>query len=274
MDLPLYARILWKRRWILALGVLVAVLLAITAYYRIGFDGGVPKLTPRSTETWQSQANVFLTEEGFPAGSRAQYENAARFTGLATLYARLAEGDELQELIEEDGKLPGELQAAPAIDTTAGAVPLPIISLFGKSPTASGAEQVAARGLDAFLSYVATKQAEAGIPERQRIEFRVLNAPQPAILIDPRKKTLPVVVFLAVMIAAVAVVFILENASRQRSAAGLDAVPELRPRDTVRRESSDGTSPPPVPQASREQLAARSPDPEPEPESQPVRRWA
>lgn len=223
MDLPLYTRILWRHRRALLASSLIAIFLAVLAYYRVDVDGVVPKLTPRKAEVWQSEAQVILTEGGFAAGSRAQFPNAGRFSGLSTLYARLAESDEVLALIETEEKLPGLFQAAPITDNVAG--PLPIVALLGKGDTASAAEITLSRGMKGFFKYVGQKQVEADIPPRQRIRLEVLNAPDSATLIQPRKKTLPVVVFLAVMIAAIAIIFTLENAARRPGASPAAALP-------------------------------------------------
>lgn len=286
MDLALYARVLSRHSAVLLIGCAVAFFLATTSYYRVTVDGVLPEFTPRKAEIWQSQANVYLTEKGFPAGSRAQYNNASRFTGLTGLYARLAQSDQVLKRIERSGPLPGAFQAAPVVDTTAGPVPLPVVALFGKAGSPARAKETLARGLNGFLGYVRANQVAAGIPESQRIELRIINAPESAILIEPRKKTLPVVVFLAVMIAAVAVVFILENASRNRTGVPLEALPELR--DSSRQESELLPEPlrepraTPAPELRPEPRPARAPElsaeqpsaPEPESEPAPVRRWA
>lgn len=282
MDLALYVRVLYRHRAVVLVGFAVAFVLAMSSYYRITVDGLLPELTPRKAEIWQSQANVYLTEQGFAAGSRAQYNNASRFAGLTGLYARLAESDQVLERIERTGPLRGDFQAAPVFDTTAGPVPLPVVALFGRASTPASAERTLARGLEGFVGFVRANQIAAGIPERQRIELRVINAPLPAALLEPRKKTLPVVVFLAVMIAAVALAFILENASRSRVSLPLETLPDLR-----RGERSEPELPPeswrepsaaPAPELKPESSPERAPELRPEsgsePEPAPVRRWA
>jgi len=286
MDLALYARVLSRHSAVLLIGCAMAFFLALTSYYRVTVDGLLPELTPRKAEIWQSQANVYLTEKGFPAGSRAQYNNASRFTGLTGLYARLAQSDQVLKRIERSGPLPGAFQAAPVVDTIAGPVSLPVVALFGKASSPATAKDTLARGLEGFLGYVRANQIAAGIPKRQRIELHIINAPESASLIEPRKKTLPVVVFLAVMIAAVALVFILENASRGRAGVPLEALPELRehsgqgsellsePQLEPRVAQAPDLRPEPGQGRAPELSPEQQPAPAPESEPAPARRWA
>jgi len=271
MDLPAYGRVLWRRRGVVLAGAALAVVLAVLSYYRVDFDSGLPTFQPRKAELWQSQANVFLTEGGFPAGRRTiplvtkviggetvavpLYNDPGRFASLSSLYARLAQSDQVRAIIEKQGKLRGLFQAVPTTDTTLRSGTLPIVSLFGKASTPGAAQATVTRGLEAFLTYVRSQQRAARIPENQRVQLRVLNAPQPAVLVEPRKKTLPFVVFLAVMVAAIGLVFILENAARSRPHVEVAPIPP---------KPAPGTAPQLEPEA----------EPEPEPEVGTIRRWA
>jgi hypothetical protein len=57
------------------------------------------------------------------------------------------------------------------------------------------------------------QQEGSGVPKPERIQLRVLNRAGALDLVQPRSKTLPVVVFLAVMFATIALAFVLENAN-------------------------------------------------------------
>ncbi len=233
MDLALYARVLLRHKVLLLLGLLVAVGLAILSYDRVGLDGGKPTLTPRKAELWQSQATVLLTEPGFPAGRRVldsatklvggqvvavpKFNAPGSYAGVVALYARLAESDQVRRRIEKSGPLAGSFQALATSDPLSPERLLPMVTLFGKASSPQVAQETVRRGMKGFLSYVRREQVAAGIPKRNRIEFQVINAPEPAILVAPRKRTLPIVVFLSVMIAAIALAFVLENSMRRRS---------------------------------------------------------
>lgn len=232
MDLPLYGRVLWRHRLVLLVGVILAVVLAVLAYYRVTVDDGVPKLTPREAEVWQSQASVFLTEAGFPAGRRTidlvpkriggelvtvpKFNDPTRFAAYASLYARLATSDIVLRRMRAEGPLRGVFQATPVLDSSRRETE-PIVSVIGSASNPRDAIQTVERGLNAFLWYIRSRQLGAKIPASDRIQLSVVNQPRPAVLVAPRKRTLPVVVFLAVMIAAIASVFVLENMLRSRS---------------------------------------------------------
>ena len=273
MELRLYLRVLARHRRVIYIGLVLAVVLSVLSYYRIDAQGVVPSLKPRKAELWQSQANLFITEGGFPAGSRVRSDSAGRFAGLALIYARLAQSDQVRQQIERDRPLPGLFQAIPIVDATAGNIALPMVALFGKAGTPEAAKATVTRGLEGFVSYMQASQVAARIPKSRRIQLSVINAPQPAILIEPRKKTLPIVVFLAVMIAAIAVAFVVENASRSRAGAFVEVLPDLR-----LQEPEAGPEPEPQreprPAAAPELRTERELEPEPEPEITRVRRWA
>lgn len=279
MDLALYGRVLRRHRLVLLVGTALALVLALSSYYRIDGKGILPSLEPRQAEIWQSQANVFLTEPGFPVGRRniplvtrqiggatvtiPRYNDPARYAAVAALYARLATSDEVRRRIAGKGPPFGSLLAFPVVDETGGnRTTLPIISVVGRGGSSAAAKTTVGRGLEAFFSYVAKQQKAAGIAKNQRVRLTVLNAPQPAALIEPRKQTLPIVVFLAVMIAAIVIVFVLENSVR--SQLSVEAVREA-PVEVV------AASPPE--RHPERQLPERQPEPETE-TAVGVRRWA
>jgi hypothetical protein len=241
VDLALYGRVLRRFWYVLLLGTALAVVLAVGSYYNVSLDGKTPTLTPRAKERWQSQATLFLTEPGFPAGRRtidlvpvdiggevtlqSKYSDPNRYVSLTSLYARLAESDQVRALMNRDGALQGSFQAIAAADTTYGkAVGLPMLSLFGSGSTPEVAEATVTSGMNAFLAYLKGAQVRAQIEKKQRVVVTVLNQPQPATLIVARKKTLPFVVFFAVIIATFALAFVLQNVRPTKA-----RVPERRP---------------------------------------------
>jgi hypothetical protein len=215
MDLPLYARVLWRFRLLMFVGFLLAVLMAILAMFTIRFDGGKPRLERRGIELWQSQATLVLTQNGFLAGyvPGTSRIDPLSFTSLTSTYGRLAGSDEVLSLIKRSG-VPqgGEFSAAAAVDYAGGrAEPLPMLNLYGTGLTPGKAQKLTNVGTRVFIDYIAERQDQAGIPEKRRVLLRVVNSAQPAILIKAPKKTLPIVVFLAVLFAMTALVFVLEN---------------------------------------------------------------
>ena len=66
-------------------------------------------------------------------------------------------------------------------------------------------------GRSAFLQYVAAQQRSAAIPENQRIDIQTIQASTVPKVFLPRKKTLPIVILLAVFSATFGLAFVLEN---------------------------------------------------------------
>ncbi len=90
---------------------------------------------------------------------------------------------------------------------------LPMLTITGVSPAPSQAIGFARLGSDAFRMYLERQQRDAGIPPEQRVLVTVLNrANQTTVtVLQPRKKTIAIMVFMAMMAATFGVALILEN---------------------------------------------------------------
>jgi capsular polysaccharide biosynthesis protein len=241
MDLRVYRRVMWRFRYLVVLGTVLSLTLAVLSYSKVSFDGGGPTLTPRKLETWQAQSTLFLTQPGFPAGRSEQpvivkkiageetavpkYSDPGRFTALAGLYARLADSDEVRQRVKRSlGNVKGAYTVLPTADTSYGAVNgLPMISIFGTAETPGEALYVTQLATRTFLGYFTARQNAAEIPEEQRVQLQLLNAAGQPVLVDPRKKTLPIVVFMAGLFATIALAFVLENARPRTDLVAADA---------------------------------------------------
>lgn len=208
MDLRVLMRVLWEQRGIVAVGAIAAVVLATLSYAKPVMEDGRPSLEPRKSEVWQASVTLFLTQRGF-----TRYTDPARFTSLAPLYARLANSDAVTKRVLEDGPLIGSVRAVPTADTTYGAVSgLPMITVFGTAPTAQLARSSATRLATAFTAYLNASQTAAKVPESKRVIIQVLNAAgSDDRLLQPRKKTLPILVLLTVLFAAIGLAYVRAN---------------------------------------------------------------
>jgi hypothetical protein len=217
MDLTLYGRVLRRFWWLVVPGVVLACTLGMLSFVRVSLDG----LAYRQAEVWQSQSHLLLTQPGFPWGrtvlpsgelaARSGYADPYRFSSLTDLYSQFANSDEVRAIMRLRGA-PKEwkISAAPVTPTFAGST-LPVIALSGRAHSASEAVAAAASGRRAFIAYVASQQQSAAIPKTQRINIEVLTRSTLPVVIEPRSKTLPIIVFLSVLTAAVGLAFILEN---------------------------------------------------------------
>lgn len=228
MDLTLYGRVLWRFRFLVVSGTLLATVIAFLSYFEIAFDERT--VSYRQQELWRASSTVFLTQPGFPAGRTEQplvlrevagervpvskYAEPGRFTGLAPLYARLANSDAVRRRVLQDGgPLRGAYEAVPTADMTYGAASaLPMVTVIGTAPTEPEALAVTRRAVKTFLAYFTEQQDAAQIPADKRVRLEVLNDAGRTEVLEPRKKTLPIVVFLTALFATIALAFLLDNA--------------------------------------------------------------
>jgi hypothetical protein len=234
MSIELYARVLWRFRVLVLGGLLVAILLSAMAVFKL------PSFEYRQSETWQSTATLLITQEGFPEGrttlpgvgapaaaapDEEEAEEAGgdrpdrvfaepgRLASLALLYAQLANGDPVQQAVMSEagkrGVTPGAVTVIALQEPGIG--PLPLLSFQGTAASAPDAKATTAAAVDAFQRWVQRSQAGADILPRDRITLSALEQPGPAVVTVPRKKTMPVMIFLTVMLVTVGLAFVLEN---------------------------------------------------------------
>ncbi len=230
MDLHLFFRVIWRFKFLVIAGLLVAGVLATLSVFRIDLQDGY-KLEYRQSEKWMSVATVLVTEPDFPLG-RAVFEQdvppvssnqprnytpkfapSSRFVELANVYAELVTGDAVRQVILKDGPLPGAIQAVPLVATNGSDAPLPMVSVRGIASTPKAAVVVAQRASAAFQEYLEAEQQRGAIPAEQRVLLLEVRHPavQTALKVEGRSTTIPIVVFLTVMLAFVGLSFILEN---------------------------------------------------------------
>jgi hypothetical protein len=136
------------------------------------------------------------------------------YGSLALLYAKLATSDAVKRIVLRDGPIkPAKIDANYISQTPADPTgpALPLISISATAPSTHLAVSAAARQTAAFVSYLANKQAQNGIAPGKRVRVALIQRAQPAELLKGRSKTLPIVVFLTVMLAVVGLAFMLEN---------------------------------------------------------------
>jgi hypothetical protein len=230
MDLQLYIRVIWRFRFLVLGGLILALLLAFASIARFSFDGG-PSVTFREKEQWVSVGTMLVTEPGFPLG-RSVFEEkvppvgtdkpqtytpenapSGRFIELANTYPELVTGDDVREIMLRDGPVRGLVEATALVASNGSDAALPMLSIRGIASTPEGAMVVAQRANKAFQEYLAGQQARGRIPSDERAVLTQVRAPSPAttVLLEGRSKTVPIVVFLTVMLAILGLAFILEN---------------------------------------------------------------
>ncbi len=278
MDLGLYLRVIARFWYVVVLGLALALILALVSYYRVDFHGfdGRPTLTHREQDTWRASATLMLTQRGFPWGRTTfpqklnketgqfyspDFADPSRFTALAATYAQLAGSDAIRSRVSRRG-LPADATytATPVVEKLGGSsqfpqlVTLPEVQITGTASTGRGAIAIARRASSAFRRYLVGNQNAARIPPKQRILVQTISAPAEANLASGRKPTVPIVVFLAVLVGTLALVFVLENLRPRARPRRLEA--ELSAAAADR--SDDGQHEPQPPRARRQSARQRA----------------
>lgn len=222
MDISLLGRTLWRFKWITIGGFVAACVLAVFATARVSFAGGEPKLTYRTPVIYTTKTRILVTQSGFPWGrtilpsstnssgvSTTTYADPSRFVTLASVYAMLANGDQIQQKIVHP--LKQEALTAQAEYDQQTQAPLPIIDIISLAPSPRRAVAIALEGASMLKHFVEAQQVEAEIPTDQRVLLQTLQQPYRVTVASGRKKTVPIVVFATVMLATIGLVLALEN---------------------------------------------------------------
>lgn len=234
MDLQLYVRVLWRFRVLFAAGILLASALAFLSFVAVTFDGGKPSFTHRQSEQWESLATLEIASARFNAGSvvdpetrsllqtpdqqqasgdeadPSQFASLGYLNELTTVLMPLATSDEVFRIVRSDGGGPirGLLQTFPV---AVGDAPVPLMTFSAIAASPEEAVSLARRHVGAFKAFVTRRQVADGIPAPERVVVREVRQPQSAALLEGRKLTRPIIVFLTVMTIILGLCFVLEN---------------------------------------------------------------
>jgi hypothetical protein len=218
LDLNLYLRVLWRFRVVVISGITLAVALALLAHVRVSSSGVVY----RQAEVYQASTTLLVTGEDDPwFRSRLKEPSLDPETGevikgssdpewltvVGFVYSQFAVSDEVRRIMERDGPVPGSVVASP-LDPDSS---LPVLSITALAASPETAVQLARRGTKAFEQFLEQKQDERRIPRAERVDLETITQANGAVLVEGRKLTKPIVIFLTVMMATLGLVFVLEN---------------------------------------------------------------
>jgi hypothetical protein len=226
MDVRLFGAVVWRFKWLVLGGILLGGALALLAYR------GQTK-----SETWQSRAELIITQASFPYGRASQQLGGSTKTGapqapvgsqsymsnLAPVYAAIANGSELQTRIHDVARVPGVVSATEVIDQ-ATSTDLPFVQLTATARSGADAVALATAASSVLTSYVRDRQDAAGIARGDRVVLSPIQSGRSPQLTSGHKLTTPLSIFVGVLAAAIALSFILEN-TRPRTAAALGRAP-------------------------------------------------
>lgn len=215
MDLSLYFRVFWRFRFLVALGLVLAICLSLLSLVRVDFSGS-PSLKYREQEQWMSTGTLLVQPPGFTWGKVAAADLSVvnAYGSLALLYAKLATSDSVKRIVLRNGPIKPATVDATYVSQAPGdptGAPLPLIAISATAPTPQKAMSAVSRQTEAFVDYLSDKQVQNQIKPAKRVRVSVLQDAQPAELLKGRSKTLPIVVFLTVMLAVIGLAFMLEN---------------------------------------------------------------
>jgi hypothetical protein len=224
VNLRLFGSVIWRFRILVGVGAVLGFVLAISSVAKFDPSRGFPPLAPRTPHTYSSSATLLVTQSGFPWGSAVQTSattkaglvpsgDLGRLTALANLYVQVANSDMIQRSVARMDPPGGMVSAtqdysySPSFYSTA----LPIVTITGTGASTGAAMATAQAGVDALDSYLRQQQNAAGISDAERVVLQEMRRPRTTTVLNPTKKTIPVVVFLTVMMAVIGLAFVLEN---------------------------------------------------------------
>lgn len=217
MDLPLFWGVVKRYKRLALGGTLVAAVLAILAYGTPSLSGGMPTIVPHSAVAYESQAQLLITQgNGVFGRADAQSLSAGAPTFLSSLspvYAGLANGSAIQGAVRAS-RIPGTLSASEGVDPNTGDY-TPFLNLTTSAPTPRDAERLVKIAINAFQTYISEMQGGSSVPEASRVTLQVVKSGLPAVLASGHKVTLPLLVFVVVIAALIAVMFSMENKDPQ-----------------------------------------------------------
>lgn len=242
MDVLLLGRVLWRFKFVVLGGFVLAVVLSVLTVAKIDTARGAPFLVQRTAPLYSSSATLLITQSGFPWGSAVQPYTTSpgegpiangdltRLTSLANLYVQMANSDIIRRLVARKAPSTLALLASQnySVSPSFYSTPLPIVTLAATSRTGALAVADAQASADVLKTYLKQQQNAAGIDPSKRVVVQELQAPKKAVVVNTTKKTLPAVVFLTIMLAVLGLVFVLEN-MRPRAAVSPVSRPEAEP---------------------------------------------
>lgn len=275
METPKYLQVLWNYKWLLAFGLLVAIIAGFFAGFAIvngqvesravrSFSAGTTVLVTSPSDTlYQAQVPGREIQEGVTAPEPLDLSQSAQ------IYAYIVTGARIRDAVEaEVGTLDDDTEAITAIRRTTqpagderfpGSLKLPVLEIVGTGATEARAEDISAAATTAFLTYVTDEQAAKQIAEENRVMLEVLKEGT-AVEAETSNPAIPVVVTgVAVFLAFVALAFIIAGLRSDRAKRKAKKEATGTPRGRREAESAE-TVPDDEPDASAEPDAEEADD--------------
>lgn len=233
METPKYLQILWSYKWLLAFGVVVAIVAAFFA----GFTITNGQVESRAVKSYTAGTTVLVTS---PSDTLFQAEIPAQpievgvtppepldLSAAAQIYAYIVAGAGVLGAVEgEIGTLDEDTESITAIRRTTqpagderfpGSLKLPVLEIVGTAATEERAEEIASAATGIFLGYVEAEQTERAIPPENRVQLEVLDEGA-AVEGETSNPAIPIVITgFAVFLAFVALAFVIAGMRSSRA---------------------------------------------------------
>jgi hypothetical protein len=234
-----YLQALLRFWWILALGLLVASLAAVTMQYRVDLSSLPPTLTERSQPTYVTAARLLVTSSEVPylrtsisrpvdtvspggaAPPPAQLAQEDRpdlgiLVRAANLYPLLIESDAVAALRDRlVGPQRGTVSAQAIFSVTNPnryePSTLPVMEIFAASDSPQGAIALAQGTVDAFRRYIRNQQDRANLVLRERILLEQIQKPRSVTATGGGSLGLPILVVFALLAAFATLAVLLDR---------------------------------------------------------------
>jgi hypothetical protein len=210
-----------RHRLLVASGFVIALTLALLSYVRVSADG----LTYRNPEVWSNEATLQLSDPSHPElrSKLPPLTDPNRFTSLVDQYAEFATSDAVINSLRKQRLLGrrGDTSGIAAVTATSVASPIngsitPLLKISGIGGSPFEATRLTLRATQTFIAVERARQVKAMIPERQRVELRIVKRSGVPKLVGPRSKTTFIIILMAGLTLTVAAAFIRENLRRAK----------------------------------------------------------
>jgi hypothetical protein len=235
MDLRTHLGVVWRWKFVVGLGLLLAVALAFFSVARVDVAHGF-SASYRDGETWKASETLLVNQRGLLTNPAPGPEsNPGWLTSLTSLYAQIANSSEIKSRVFRGGitsKATGDYTVWQVFDQNNQ--PLSVLTFEGTGNSRSQAAANAKRASFDFRSYV---NAQASGQQSKRVLISVLSpaSVRTASLAQGHKFTTPILVFLAVLLAALGLAYVLENLVPRKVATEAQAPLQARKSAPARR---------------------------------------
>ena len=243
MDLTLYFAVIRRFRVLIGVGAIAAIVLAVLSMARIDLANGKPALSYRADANLDESLGAPHHTDRVPVGASGSTRGTPGRPGctghlvvrgseplLPTRVVLRATREQRRRPSGDQAPVEqGRHRAGCCCD---GRFVVQRRSDFRSSTSSAPGQRRGSPsdsrtiGTATFREYVAAQQRDAAIPDSQRVDVQVVTSAEPPLLAQGRKKTLPIAIFLGVMIMTVGAAFILENLRPRIQVASGSRVPD------------------------------------------------